>query len=279
METLEKALVMFDGFCTKCKNHKTCSAPCWPVEQALRQAEISSVMEVVLNENEIMIYPQKRQRRFSEMAEHVVDNFADPDAVAYPELIEQAADVELPILNMKKIRAKVFYKHFFQQKDYQTIADELQITVETARSHFKDGKRWITKILGYLDTQRFAAKVGNDFRNQLEPAQVWFIMSRLMGLSIPDIQKLTPRKYHRSHIERKIGQVQSGEYVTKLKRQEMAIEAIGERKNRMPKERVWFLLVRVWGLSIPEVQKLWPRRYSTHYISRKILEINKTAYA
>jgi hypothetical protein len=276
MDQAEKELFMFDGFCIKCKNYKSCAAPCRPVEQAMRAAEKSSVMEKVVNENEIIMYPQWKQRRFSEIAAHVVESFVDPDALADQGVIENAALVELP-MDMKKIRAAVFYKRFFQQKEYQTIADELHMSVENARTHYSDGKRWITKILVHLDTQRYAAKVSNNLENQLEPAQVWFLMSRLLGLSIPDIQKLTPRKYGAKYIQKRIAQVQSGEYVAKVQRQEMALEALGEHKNRMPKERIWFMMVRVWGLSVKEVQRLWPRKYSAHYIERKYQEVARAA--
>ena len=256
------------GFCGKCKLRVGCDQMCRPVEQALFRAELSPLMEVSYNDREVVCYPQKRQVRFSEM-----DHF-NPDRIVDPGILEEAAEREIPA-KPERNRAAVFYKRFFQQKEYQDIADECHITVETARSHYAQAKEWIERIMGYLDRQRFAMNASVEYQNRLEPAQVWFLMARAWGLSIPDIQRLWLKKYGTDYIHKKIMDVGNGDFISTLERREAAMESLGEYKNRMPKENVWFLMARAWGLKVPEIRKIWPKKYSENYISRKISETAK----
>jgi len=116
-----------------------------------------------------------------------------------------------------------------------------------------------------------------NLENNLSKEQIWFLMVRAWGLTVDEVREIWPDKYTHDYILTLINQVGRGEFVSVLQRQEKALEAIGERKNRLPKEQVWFIMTQVWGLTIPEVQAIWPRKYSKHYISRMIGELKKAA--
>lgn len=186
------------NFCKKCAHAKTCQVPCRPVLEDVTIRSGAPVMEKK-NGGAIIVFPQKNQRRFSEMP-------LDWD----PEDIEDKKQDTQETLDFhpERDRAAVFFKRFFQRKDYETIAGELGISIELCRSHYAQSKKQILKILTYLDRQRFAVASFTEMRNRLPKEKILFLMVRVWGLTVPEIKKFWPEKISKSQVHRAVKKVQ-----------------------------------------------------------------------
>lgn len=265
---IQKDVSLIGGFCDRCKKKKSCEKPCRFVELIVK-GEDTPVMERYEHDLIICFAQARKLSRFSEI--NCLDEKSFDENVTY---LEPEEELEM---SPERDIAAVFFKRFFEKKDYDTIAGELGITVKACWDHYFEAKKQAMRILKHLDKKVNVFENMTRIKDRLPKEQVWFLMSRVWGLSAPDIQDLWPEKMSLDTIETGVRDVAKGAFVSHLRRQEMAMERLAEHKNRLPKERVWFMLTNVWGLTIPQVQKLWPRKYSKSYISSRILETKAEA--
>lgn len=261
-----------NDYCTKCKHRDDCKTPCRPVALMLK-GEDSAVMEKHTKDFILNYPPNGRLVRFCDY-----DNeYQKSDDFEYPDYEDEAVK-EFKAVPTERNQSSVFFKRFFQRKTFKEITQELGLNNEnTAITHFRDAKKHIEKLLAMMERKRFAMESYTTLENRLSKEQVWFLMVRAWGLTAEEVVEIWPQKYTKGYIWDMVNQVGRGEFVSALMRQEKTMEALGEQKNRLPKERVWFVMTQVWGLTIPEVQAIWPKHYSKNYISRLIGETKKAA--
>jgi hypothetical protein len=173
------------GLCSKCKNYPNCKQICRPVEELLNKLSSKPFIEKWAKGDNgapiIYSYPTSRKEyRFSDLKDFDIEEVSSPEPE--PEPIPEEEKVYEPA---NLVSSRVFYKRFFERKEYKEIAKEENSTPEKVRGSYFVAKKSLDRIVKVMDRKEKAGKMmarcsfGND--------EKWFIANKIIGLPIGEI--------------------------------------------------------------------------------------------
>jgi hypothetical protein len=197
----------YQGMCAKCSHRKSCKTPCAFVEQILKQDNRQPFFEYRgkdLNDQPIIVAKSKNWRH--ETNETNLDQYGKAYAGDKPEQTPFNTDADNPFANYKpKLnQTEVFINKFFLGRSYDDIAAELAVNVDTVVSMFHHAQQRMIQALKFADDRQKTIDYYKSLleRNEksfgkLPKGQRWFIMNRVIGLTVPEIAELEGATAHR----------------------------------------------------------------------------------
>ena len=173
------------AYCTKCKQYGDCTKVCRPVEESLNRLSSRPFIEKWAKGDNgapfIYSYPTTRKEyRFSDI-DFDVDEVAEP-------VPEEIPEEEIPYKPNKLMTSRIFYKRFFERKNYKVIAEEEGSTPEKIRGNYYEAKQTLDKIVKRMDQKGKAKKMMG--RCSFGNAEKWFIANKIIGLPLTEISDL-----------------------------------------------------------------------------------------
>ena len=212
--------------CKKCKNRKTCKTPCAFVEAILSEDNKTPFYERNTkgqDDQPIKLIKSKNWRR--EINETNLDQYGKSNLVN--DNIKRTpftTEAENPFETLKPqlSQTTVFINRFFLRKDYKEIATEMDVPVDTIVSMFMHAKNRLLEALGFADNRHMTIERYKSLLERNEKAfgklpkrQKYYLMNRVLGLTIPEIAEIedvTPHRVH-SSIKEVSDQLKTGKIV------------------------------------------------------------------
>jgi hypothetical protein len=208
-------LDFINKYCDGCRNKKTCKSPCRPVDEYINQDSKRAFIEKHFPKM-IVTFPTSapgaRAGEFRGCDLHDKSFSEDGYVTNKPFDVNQVVDTvpddfdDFPKLE-RQLQSKVFYKVFFERKDYETVALELDIKESDVSKMYFVAKKAIIKIVEYLDARKAASRFMS--HSKLQKEQVWFILVNVFGLSAKDICELWPTKVGVEWVQRNVRNVKN----------------------------------------------------------------------
>lgn len=213
------------GLCDRCVKKRKCKAPCGAVETLLREGN-NPFYEAIgrdSNNRPIRVLKSKAWRYEKRECDIVADQGSKFDNLEdFGALFTTDDETPFESFKPKLNQTAVFIYRFFLGKPYEDIAEMMGVTVDTVVSHYRNAKDRMLEALKFLDDRQATMKHyktllrrNDESFGRLTKGQRWFIMNRVLGLTVPEIAKMEGATAHRvNHAIKevsdriKIGQVQ-----------------------------------------------------------------------
>jgi len=174
--------------CKKCSHYPTCTRPCYPVKQFLKEKGEAFERSGVL-------YPLYKQIPLSVCMKEA-DNGKD---VANDEEKLLSDELESPFISFKpKLkRTGVFVRRFFLRESYKDIARDFEITPENAMALYRNAVQIILEKLKHIDKDGRKDIADNHYkkmyrkkRNNIPKNMKWYVMANVFGLTPKEIAEI-----------------------------------------------------------------------------------------
>ena len=172
--------------CKKCVHYKTCTKPCYPVEQMLKE-------KGECFERASILYPLHKQIPLS-VCRKEADNGKD-SANDEEKLLSTELESPFKSFTPRLKKTYVFIHRFFLKDDYKYIASVLGISVKAAENLYHEAVKKLMKQLEALDhdgREDVAAKhYLKVFRKKKAPKNKrWWLMCNYFGLTPSEVAKI-----------------------------------------------------------------------------------------
>jgi hypothetical protein len=114
-------------------------------------------------------------------------------------------------------KTTVFYERFFRGKTIQEIAEHLNISTKLVRSHWHFAKKRLFAVLEALDGRDRAIRWYKKSDHELGENEKYFILTKIMGLSIQEVSELIPGAPHRVALSKRMNRLYD-KYISKYKK-------------------------------------------------------------
>jgi predicted DNA-binding protein YlxM (UPF0122 family) len=127
-------------------------------------------------DDHIVLFPLYNQVRFSEIADHRVDEFSDADTVPW-----SSGDCRLR-------KTSVFIEHFFNKTPISELAERFKVDDEAIKSAYKNARNQISKLIEALDARKTGAQISRIERFTKD--QKYFMLVHVFGFSMKEVAEM-----------------------------------------------------------------------------------------
>lgn len=177
-----------EPICTTCEQREHCQTLCKEISKKVWKG--NRMMEDKFD-NHIVLYPQKKQIRFSEIEDYKVDNFSNSDVIPWSSS------------GTRLLKTSVFIERFFNKTPVHELAERFGVNGATINSIYSKTVNRLSKVIEALDARKAGVFVSRLERFTKE--QKFFMLVFVFGFSNKDVAEMF--NYHENTIEYKVARM------------------------------------------------------------------------
>jgi hypothetical protein len=185
------------GICPKCSHYESCKTPCYPVQQALAEDNLTCYEKTITKKNGetvSLIFARSRETPETDLIHEFSDTGIPADK---PQRVFSTAN-ESPFasFNPRLKQTGIFVDRFFHKFSYEDLGVKYSMSPKDAVKVYHSGVKRVLAVLEHMDKGN--AVQGFDFWKEkveersgsLPKGQKWFLLNKLFGLRPSQIAEM-----------------------------------------------------------------------------------------